>query len=45
LHDQRSDTELIASVLSGDTAPFAIIVRRYERTIAAAFTGMLGHCV
>ncbi len=44
MHDQRSDTELIASVLSGDTAPFAVIVRRYERPIAAAITGMLGHC-
>lgn len=39
-----NDTDLIAATLAGDTAAFGLLVRRYERPIAATITGMLGRC-
>jgi RNA polymerase sigma-70 factor, ECF subfamily len=42
LHNEHTDTDLIAATLAGDTAAFGIIVRRYERAVAATIRGMLG---
>jgi RNA polymerase sigma-70 factor, ECF subfamily len=42
LNTERNDTELIQATLSGDKHAFTALVRRYERSVAASVTGMLG---
>jgi RNA polymerase sigma-70 factor (ECF subfamily) len=39
----QSDVEIIEKVLAGETAAFAILVRRYERAVLAAATAVLGN--
>ena len=40
--EEATDADLIAATLSGETAAFGEIVRRYEGVVAATVIGMLG---
>ena len=40
-----NDSELINSVIDGETSAFSEIIRRYESKVAATILGMLGNCL
>ena len=43
-HKDTPDEQLIAQTLAGNGQAFGVLVRRYERQVAATVLGMLGNC-
>lgn len=43
-HKDTPDEQLIAQTLAGNEQAFGVLVRRYERQVAATILGMLGNC-